>query len=265
MAVTKLTSRPAKKPLSVKDRVSAEEWKVRTDLAAAYHLAVIYGWTDMILTHFSARVPGADDQFLLNAYGLMFDEVTASNLVKVDHEGKILEDITGFGINQAGFVIHGCVHAARADAQCVLHTHTRAGIAVSAMSEGLLPLSQHSTRIVGDVTYHDYEGIALDLDERERLTRDLGPTSRTMVLKNHGLLTLGSTVREAFMLMYNFEQSCRIQVDALAAGRDRVTLLSEATVERTREQVNRPRPESERRDWPALLRMLDRRQADFRS
>ena len=133
------------------------------------------------------------------------------------------------------------------------------------MSDGLLPLSQHSTRIVGDVTYHDYEGIALDLDERERLTRDLGPTSRTMVLKNHGLLTLGSTVREAFMLMYNFEQSCRIQVDALAAGRDRVTLLSEATVERTREQVNRPRPESERRDWPALLRMLDRRQADFRS
>ena len=141
MAVAKLAGRQARKPTVVKDRVSEEELKVRTDLAAAYHLAVIYGWTDIILTHFSVRVPGADDQFLLNAYGLMFDEVTASNLVKVDHEGNILEDITGMGINRAGFVIHGCIHAARADAHCVLHTHTRAGIAVSAMSEGVLPLS----------------------------------------------------------------------------------------------------------------------------
>jgi ribulose-5-phosphate 4-epimerase/fuculose-1-phosphate aldolase len=262
MAVTKLVSRQAKKQPSVKDRVSESEWQVRTDLAAAYHLAVIYGWTDIILTHFSARVPDADNQFLLNAYGLMFDEVTASNLVKVDGEGNILEDITGLGINQAGFVIHGCVHTVRPDAHCVLHTHTRAGIAVSAMSEGVLPLSQHSMRIVGDVTYHDYEGIALDMDERERLARDLGPTSRSMVLKNHGLLALGRTVRDAFMLMYNFEQSCRIQVDALAAGRDRIGLIPQAAIERTRAQVNRPR---EHRDWPALLRMLDRRQADFRS
>jgi ribulose-5-phosphate 4-epimerase/fuculose-1-phosphate aldolase len=265
MAVSRLTSRTPKKQASVKDRVSAEEWQARTDLAAAYHLAVIYGWTDIILTHFSARVPGTENQFLLNAYGLMFDEVTASNLVKVDQDGKILEDITGLGINQAGFVIHGCIHAARADAHCVLHTHTRAGIAVSAMSEGLLPISQHSARIVGDVTYHDYEGIALDLDERARLIRDLGPTSCSMVLKNHGLLALGRNVREAFMLMYNFEQSCRIQVDALAAGRDRITLISDATVARTRAQVYRPRAESGRRDWPALLRMLDRRHADFRS
>ena len=265
MAVSKLTSRTAKKPVSMKDRVSDQEWKVRTDLAAAYHLAAIFGWTDIILTHFSARVPEADNQFLLNAYGLMFDEVTASNLVKVDRDGNILEDMTGFGINRAGFVIHGCVHEARPDAHAVLHTHTRAGIAVSSMSEGVLPLSQHSMRIVGDVTYHDYEGIALDLDERTRLARDLGPTSRSMVLKNHGLLTLGSTVREAFMLMYNFEQSCRIQVDAMAAGRDRLTLIPQSAIERTRAQVNRPRSENERRDWPALLRMLDRRQADFRS
>ena len=265
MAVTKLAGRQTRRQLSVKDRVSEAEWKMRTDLAAAYHLAVIYGWTDIILTHFSARVPGADNQFLLNAYGLMFDEVTASNLVKVDHEGNIIEDITGMGINQAGFVIHGCVHELRADAQCVLHTHTRAGIAVSAMKQGLLPLSQHSTRIVAEVTYHDYEGIALDLDERTRLARDLGPTSRCMVLKNHGLLTLGSSVRDAFMLMYNFEQSCRIQVDAMAAGRDQVTLISDATVKHTHAQVNRAVPDRERRDWPALLRMLDRRQADFRS
>jgi ribulose-5-phosphate 4-epimerase/fuculose-1-phosphate aldolase len=265
MAVTKLAGRQTRRQLSVKDRVSEAEWKMRTDLAAAYHLAVIYGWTDIILTHFSARVPGADNQFLLNAYGLMFDEVTASNLVKVDHEGNIIEDVTGMGINQAGFVIHGCVHELRADAQCVLHTHTRAGIAVSAMKEGLLPLSQHSTRIVAEVTYHDYEGIALDLDERTRLARDLGPTSRCMVLKNHGLLTLGSSVRDAFMLMYNFEQSCRIQVDAMAAGRDQVILISDATVKHTHAQVNRAVPDRERRDWPALLRMLDRRQADFRS
>jgi len=262
MAVSKLSNKQSRNQAAVRDRVSVEEWQVRTDLAAAYHLAVVFGWTDVILTHFSARVPGTQGQFLLNAYGLMFDEVTASNLVKVDHEGNILEDITGFGINRAGFVIHGCIHAARADAQSVLHTHTRAGIAVSAMSEGVLPLSQHSMRIVGDVTYHDYEGIALDLDERARLARDLGPTSRSMVLKNHGLLALGRTVPEAFMLMYFFEQACRIQVDALAAGRDRITLIPEAAVEHTRAQVNRPR---ERRDWPALLRMLDRRQADYRS
>ena len=265
MAVTKLASRSSRKPPSLKDRVSAEEWQVRTDLAAAYQLAVIYGWTDIILTHFSARVPGPDNHFLLNAYGLMFDEVTASNLVKVDHDGNILEDLTGMGINQAGFVIHGCVHAARPDAHCVIHTHTRAGIAVSVMSDGLLPISQHSARIVGDVTYHDYEGIALDMDERTRLARDLGPTSRTMILKNHGLLALGNTVRDAFMLMYNFEQSCRIQVDAMAAGRDRITLISDETVKRTSAQVNRPRNDSDRRDWPALLRMLDRRQSDYRS
>jgi ribulose-5-phosphate 4-epimerase/fuculose-1-phosphate aldolase len=265
MDVAELASRQTTKPKSLKGHVSEEEWQVRTDLAAAYHLAVVYGWTDIILTHFSARVPGPENHFLLNAYGLMFDEVTASNLVKVDHEGNILEDITGLGVNQAGFVIHGCVHAAREDAHCVLHTHTRAGIAVSAMSDGLLPLSQHSTRIVGDVTYHDYEGIALDLDERTRLARDLGPTSRTMVLKNHGLLALGRSVREAFMLMYNFEQSCRIQVDAMAAGRDRITLISDAAVARARAQINQPRAGGERPDWPALLRMLDRRQADFRS
>lgn len=265
MTVTKLTSRQSKKPVSLKARVGEAEWKVRTDLAAAYRLAAIYGWTDIILTHFSARVPGPENHFLLNAYGLMFDEVTATNLVKVDLEGNIVDDVMGYGINQAGFVIHGCIHEARPDAHCVLHTHTRAGIAVSAMTEGVLPLSQHSMRIVGDVTYHDYEGIALDLDERTRLKRDLGPTSRSMVLKNHGLLALGRTVREAFMHMYFFEQACRIQVDAMAAGRDRLTLISQATIEHTRAQVNRPRPESERRDWPALLRMLDRRQPEFRN
>ena len=261
MSVSKLRN----KKTSVKDRVSEAEWQVRTDLAAAYRLAVVYGWTDMILTHFSARVPDAKDQFLINAYGLMFDEVTASNLVKVNHKGEILEDITGLGITQAGFVIHGCVHELRPEAQCVLHTHTRAGIAVAAMAEGVLPLSQHSLRVVGEVTYHDFEGIALDMDERERLGRDLGPTSRSMVLRNHGLLTLGHTVREAFNLMYNFESACRIQVDALAAGRERLTLIPQSVIERTRKQLTRPRKESEYRDWPALLRMLDRQGVEFRN
>ena len=267
MSVSKLSGKTtARKKPSLRDRVSEAEWKTRTDLAAAYQLAVIYGWTDMILTHFSARVPEAENQFLLNAYGLMFDEVTASNLVKIDHEGNIIEDITGLGVNQAGFVIHGCVHMARPEAQCVIHTHTRAGIAVAATTEGLLPLSQHSARLVSEVTYHAYEGIALDTEERERLATNLGPESRCMVLRNHGLLTLGRTVREAFNLMYNLEQSCRIQLDALAAaGRSGVTLIPDDVVQRTRAQAFRPRPESDYRDWPALLRMLDRRDIDFRS
>ena len=173
---------------------------------------------------------------------------------------------TSYGINKSGYVIHGCIHRARPEVNCVLHTHTRAGIAVAASTEGLLALSQHSARLVGEVTYHDYEGIALDMDERERLAKNLGPDSRCMILRNHGLLTLGRTVREAFILMYNLEQSCRTQLDALAAvGRAGVTLIPDAVVERTRQQVYRPRGEQEYRDWPALLRMLDRRGVDFRS
>ena len=194
----------------------------------------------------------------------MFDEVTASNLVKIDHKGNIVEDITGFGVNQAGFVIHGCVHEARPEAQCVLHTHTRAGIAVAASTEGL-PLSQHSARLVGEVTYHDYEGIALDMDERERLAKNLGPDSRCMILRNHGLLTLGHCMRERSSQAGASNNRCRTQLDALAAvGRAGVTLIPDAAVERTRQQVYRPR-EHEYRDWPALLRMLDRRGVDFRS
>src|SRR5512147_2581766 len=162
---------------SGKERVSKEEWDLRVDLAAAYQLAAIFKWTDLIYTHFSARLPGHED-FLINPYGLMFEEITASNLIRIDHDGKVLDDPLGLGYNQAGFVIHGCVHEARPEAQCVLHTHTRAGIAVAASTEGLLPLSQHSARLVGEVTYHDYEGIALDMDERERLAKNLGPDSR---------------------------------------------------------------------------------------
>src|SRR5712671_1583132 len=183
------------KSTPVRERVSKEEWQVRVDLAAAYQLAAIFKWTDLIYTHFSARVPGSPD-FLINPYGLMFDEITASNLVKIDHHGKVLDDPLDLGYNEAGFVIHGCMHEARPEINCVIHTHTRAGVAVSAMKCGLLPISQHAQYVEQMVTYHDYEGIALDMDERERMAKDLGKTSRAMILRNHGLLTMGSTVHE---------------------------------------------------------------------
>lgn len=250
---------------SLRDRVSREEWDVRVNLAAAYQLAAHYKWTDLIFTHFSARVPGPEHHILINPFGLMFDEITASTLVKIDEEGNVLEDPTGLGINYAGFVIHGCIHKARPEAQAVLHTHTRAGVAVSAMKEGLLPLSQHSLRVLGDLTYHDYEGVALDLDERTRLARDLGPASHSMVLRNHGLLTLGASVSEAFEYMYYLECACQIQVDALSAGRERVELIPQAAVEKGHQQFNRPNRESSVKHWPALLRLLDRRGSDYRN
>src|SRR5215468_7553079 len=153
---------------SARDRMSKDEWEVRVDLAAAYQLAALFKWTDLIYTHFSARVPGSEE-LLINPYGLLFDEITASSLVKIDKDGKVVDDPTGMGINYAGFVIHGCVHEARPEVNCVIHTHTRAGVAVSAQKCGLLPLSQHAMRVQAQVTYHDYEGGALEMDERERI------------------------------------------------------------------------------------------------
>ncbi|HEY5636870.1 MAG TPA: class II aldolase/adducin family protein [Burkholderiales bacterium] len=248
---------------SVRDRVGKDEWQMRVDLAAAYQLAALYRWTDQIYTHFSARVPGTDD-FLINAYGLMFDEITASNLVRIDHHGKVIDDPSGMGYNEAGFVIHGCVHEARPEINCVIHTHTRAGVAVSAMKCGLLPISQHAMRVQADVTYHDYEGIALDLDERTRLARDLGPTSKSMILRNHGLLALGDTVREAFEIMYYLDCACQIQIDALAGGMDNVIQMSRQAAATAAEQFSRPDRPSSRKDWPALLRMLERRGINYR-
>src|SRR5262247_311304 len=231
---------------SARDRVSNEEWEVRVDLAAAYQLAAIFRWTDLIYTHFSARLPGTDD-ILINPYGLMFDEITASNLVKIDMDGNVLDDPTGMGVNHAGFVIHGCVHEARPEVNCVIHTHTRAGVAVSAQKCGLLPLSQHSLRVYGMLSYHDYEGVALELDERSRLSRDLGPSSKAMIMHNHGLLTLGADVHEAFELMYYLDCACQIQVDALAGGRVDVGLISEQTAQKGFQQLERPeRPSLDR-------------------
>ena len=246
----------------VRDRVSREEWEMRVDLAACYQLAHIYRWTDLIYTHFSARVPGTED-FLINPYGMMFDEITASNLVKIDWNGKILDDPLGMGVNEAGFVIHSCVHKARHEINCVIHTHTRAGVAVSAMKCGLLPISQHAMMIQADITYHDYEGIALYMEEQERMARDLGSTSKAMILRNHGLLALGETVREAFEVMYYLDCACQIQVDAMAGGAHNVQIMTDAAAQNSTRQLRREGRPASHKDWPALLRMLDRRGVRF--
>ena len=246
------------KSAPVRERVSKEEWEIRVDLAAAYQLAAIFKWTDLIYTHFSARVPRSED-FLVNPYGLMFDEITASNLVKVDPHGKVLDDPTGLGYNEAGFVIHGCMHEARPEINCVLHTHTRAGVAVSAHKCGLLPISQHAMMVQQQVAYHDYEGIALEMDERSRMARDLGKTSKAMILRNHGLLTLGESVREAFELMYYLDCACQIQIDAMAGGLHNVQLMSQAAADTAAQQFHRESRPAQQKDWPALLRMLERR------
>jgi ribulose-5-phosphate 4-epimerase/fuculose-1-phosphate aldolase len=221
---------------SVRDRVTKEEWQTRVDLAAAYQLAHVYKWTDLIYTHFSARVPGTED-FLINPYGMMFDEITASNLVKIDWEGKIIDDPLGMGVNEAGFVIHSCVHKARPEINCVIHTHTRAGVAVSAMKCGLLPISQHAMMVHAHVAYHDYEGIALYMER----------------------LALGKTVREAFEVMYYLDCACQIQIDACSAGMHNVQIMSDAAAQTSTQQFNRPDRPAHHKDWPALLRMLDRR------
>jgi ribulose-5-phosphate 4-epimerase/fuculose-1-phosphate aldolase len=249
---------------SVRERVSREEWEMRCDLAAAYQLAALHRWTDLIYTHFSARVPGSG-HLLINPYGLMFEEITASTLVKIDKDGNVVDDPTGLGVNRAGFVIHGCVHDARPEVNCVIHTHTRAGVAVSAQKNGLLPLSQHALRVYGMLTYHDYEGIALDLDERTRMAANLGPASLAMILRNHGLLTMGHTVAEAFQLMYYLDCACQIQIDALAGGRADAQLISETTAQKGFEQFQQPGGAELEKEWSALLRLLDRKGIAYRA
>ena len=202
---------------SLRERVSAEEWEARVNLAACYRFAAHFRMTDLIYTHISARVPGPEHHFLLNAFGLMWDEVKASNLVKITLDGEIVDDPTGLGFNQAGFVIHSAIHAARPEVMCVMHTHTASGIAVSAQEQGLLPISQHAMRLTGNVGYHQYEGVALNLEERERLVADIG-NKMTLILHNHGLLSCGKSVREALDYMYYLERACQAQVAAMAGG-----------------------------------------------
>ena len=242
---------------SVRERVSKEEWQMRVDLAAAYQLAHLYKWTDLIYTHFSARVPGTED-FLINPYGMMFDEITASNLVRIDQHGKVIDDPLGMGVNEAGFVIHSCMHAARPEINCVIHTHTRATVAVSAMKCGLLPISQHAMRIQKQINYHDYEGVALYEAEKERMAHDLGKTSKAMMLRNHGVLALGESVSEAFEIMYYLDCACQIQVDAMAGGPHNVQLMSQQAAKQSTEALDRPNRPAIRKAWPALLRRLER-------
>jgi len=238
----------AEQTMPVKNQVSEEEWRVRVDLAACYRLIAMHGWDDMIFTHISARVPGPDEHFLINAYGLLFEEMTASSLIKVDLNGN---------------TIHSAVHAARSDAGCVLHTHTKAGIAVSAQTNGLLPLSQISLLPYASVTYHDYEGIALNEDEKPRLVADLG-TSNFLILRNHGMLTVGATIPDAFLYMYALETACQTQIMAQSANVE-LTQVNPAIVDGIKAQVEAVmKGMGGELAWPALLRKLDRRDTSFR-
>ncbi len=247
---------------SVRDQVSEQEWQLRVDLAACYRAIAMYGWDDLVFTHVSARVPGADEHFLINAYGLMFEEMTASSLVKVDlHGEKVME--SPFPVNPAGFVIHSAVHEARHDAGCVIHTHTKAGVAVSVQKEGLLPLSQTSLFPYATLAYHDYEGVALNDDEKPRLVSDLGD-KRAMILRNHGLLTIGASVADAFIMMYVLETACQIQVMAQSGGGELISVAAPIVqgIEAQAEKVTRGLGGA--LIWPGLLRKLDRRDPSYR-
>jgi ribulose-5-phosphate 4-epimerase/fuculose-1-phosphate aldolase len=249
---------------SLKELVTAEEWQLRVDLAACYRLVALYGWSDLVFTHITAKLPesvsGAEHQFLINPYGLMFDEITASSLVKVDMQCNKLHE-TPFPVNPAGFVIHSAVHEARPDAGCVLHTHTRAGVGVSAQKNGILPISQQSTFVLGSLAYHDYEGVAFRDDEKPRLQADLGHAN-FLVLRNHGLLTVGKTIADAFLSMYTFENTCRIQIDAQAGGE--LTQVNPQIVKGVAEALRvQTGGLGGAFAWPSLIRKLDRLDAGY--
>ena len=248
---------------SLEGKVSEEEWKIRVDLAAAYRLVAHYGWDDLIFTHLSARIPGPEHHFLLNPYNLMFEEVTASSLVKVGMDGLPVEP-TPFITNPAGFTIHSAIHMAREDAQAVIHLHTPHGQAVSAHGDGLLPLTQTAMLIRDEVAYHDYEGVAVDLDERERIIADLGPKC-AMLLRNHGTLAVGETVGEAFIRIYFLERACLAQILALSAG-DNLNNPPQGSPEVTAQQGKLGlKLAAGALAWPALLRKAYRLDPGFAS
>ena len=254
----------AKTPPAVRDQVSPEEWAIRVDLAAAYRLVAMYGWDDLIFTHLSARVPGPEHHFLINPYQLMFEEITASSLVKIDVAGDPVVE-TPYIVNPAGFVIHSAIHMGRDDAHAVLHLHTPHGQAVSAMSEGLLPHTQTAMIARHDVAYHEYEGIATDLEERARLVEDLGDKN-AMLLRNHGTLTVGETVGEAFLRMYFLERACEAQVHMLSAGRENLHTPPQGSPEKVKEQSSGEgmKKLTQYLVWPALRRKLDRLDISYR-
>ena len=279
-----MKSASAVESFDVHGSVSAAEWQMRVDLAACYRLADHYRWSDLLATHISARVPGEDDHFLINPFGLMFAEITASSLLKVDEEGNILLP-SPYPFNEPGFVIHGAVHEARPDVNCVVHLHTADGAAVSALADGLLPLSQTAMTCLPKISYHEYEGVALNMDERQRLVADLG-TKDLMLLRNHGTLACGQTVAEAWTNIYSLERACTIQIRAMSAGR--LHLPSQQAIDTVATQMKNSRKGSTdggkaawtsqdsqvkkqppttypARVWPAMLRMLDRIDTSYRT
>ena len=249
-------SAPEVKRSDVRELVSSEEWQVRVDLAAAYRLVAAYGWDDLVFTHISARVPGPEHHFLINPYGMMFDEITASSLVKVDLNGKIVME-SEYSINPAGFTIHSAVHAAREDARCVMHLHTDNGIAVSAQEKGLLPISQQSLFVLASLGYHDYEGLALNDEEKPRLVADLGKKT-FLILRNHGLLTVGPTVADAFLSMFLLERACRIQILAQSGGGELIPISRDVLAQIPAQEAVVTQGGGGRLVWPGLLRKLDR-------
>ena len=241
------------------------EWETRVDLAAAFRLVDLYGWSDMLATHLSARIPGPSDHFLINPMGVLFEEMTASDLIKLDIDGNILSD-TSRSINPAGYTIHSAIHIGRKDAGCVMHTHTSAGLGVATQKDGLLPLTQMALAVIANTGYHDYEGPAFDLEERERLISDL-QNLNILILRNHGLLTVGKTVAEAFMWMYRAERACRFQLSFQKAGAEAQQIsksVQEVSIERARKAISstghRPIGDFE---WPALIRKLHRQNPGF--
>jgi ribulose-5-phosphate 4-epimerase/fuculose-1-phosphate aldolase len=248
---------------SAKAHVTADEWAVRTDLAAAYRAVAMYGWDDLVFTHISARVPGPDHHFLINPYGMLFEEITASSLVKIDLEGRKAMD-SPFEINPAGFTIHSAVHEARADAQCVIHLHTSDGVAVSCRKEGLLPISQQSLFPLSSLAYHDYEGVALEPAEKKRLVADLGERN-FMILRNHGLLTCAETVADAFLYMYILQKACEVQVRAQAGGGELVHVAKPIVggIQKAAKVVLRQ--SGGMIAWPGIVRKLDRQDPSWRT
>jgi ribulose-5-phosphate 4-epimerase/fuculose-1-phosphate aldolase len=242
--------------------VSAEERQLRVDLAACYRLVALYGWDDLVFTHISARLPGPEHHFLINPYGMLFEEITASSLVKIDLDGNKVAP-SDYAINPAGFTIHSAIHAARADAQCVLHVHSVNGVAVSAQKDGLQPLSQQSMLVLSSLAYHDYEGIALREDEKPRLVRDLG-SKYFFMLRNHGLLTVGPTVADAFLAMYLFESACMIQVRAQAGGGALIPVDPRIIATAQQQAAGATQGQMGSLAWPGLLRKLDRVNPGYR-
>ena len=251
---------------SLEDKVSPEEWAARVDLAACYRLIARFGWEDLVFTHITMRVPGAEEQFLINPYGVFFDEITASSLVKIDIHGNKVAD-SPFPVNPAGFVIHSAIHAARHDAKCVLHTHTVNGVAVSTQRAGLLPISQHSLSVIPTLAYHDFEGPALNDDEKPRIVADLGD-KHCLILRNHGLLTVGETVADAFVHMYYLERSCEIQVRAQSGGGELIPVPKEVIDRAFDDLARAARPGGGTRGtlvWPGLVRRLERLDPSYRT